>query len=327
MSNYSDAPQVDWSGDVQTAKGVTIPWKAVGNPRGEVVLCVHGGPGLPFREEELQFLDPTKYLIVTWHQRECVMGSPHAEVGSFGNVFHDASHDMEKVRQTVMQQLKENEFVYSSLQCFGYSYGGMVATVWALQHPDKLQSLKLTAPYFDTRQDMELSLKSPREKKWLKDYGSAGLALARQETLSRSQRLQMLYESMQDRRQNTGELIDSSDVRFREWTMDHTRWPAHDMPGSSGSTPFWMAKKLSHVPIQIIALAQDEYISPEGLQTFVEELQSHGHPRCELTIVQGHNHFSLGKPSVVTALRAAPSTRNPDSNTNGSVGTIGSSGK
>ena len=48
-----------------------------GNPHGQPVLFVHGGPGAGCSSKDRLFFDPTQYRIVLFDQRGCGRSLPH----------------------------------------------------------------------------------------------------------------------------------------------------------------------------------------------------------------------------------------------------------
>src|SRR5687768_12624590 len=51
-----------------------------GNPRGQPVVFVHGGPGGGLDPKYRRFFDPAHYRIVLFDQRGCGQSTPHAEL-------------------------------------------------------------------------------------------------------------------------------------------------------------------------------------------------------------------------------------------------------
>ena len=56
----------------------TLYWEEYGNPNGEPVLVVHGGPGGASAPFMVRYFDPQRYRIILYDQRGCGKSTPHA---------------------------------------------------------------------------------------------------------------------------------------------------------------------------------------------------------------------------------------------------------
>jgi hypothetical protein len=52
-----------------------------GNPEGQPILFVHGGPGSGCSEDHWRYFDPNKYRIILFDQRGAGRSTPHADLG------------------------------------------------------------------------------------------------------------------------------------------------------------------------------------------------------------------------------------------------------
>ena len=68
------------SGYLNVGDGHQLFYQQYGNPKGPVVLIVHGGPGggVDIGGNETRLHDPTYFRIVTVDQRGCGQSKPHA---------------------------------------------------------------------------------------------------------------------------------------------------------------------------------------------------------------------------------------------------------
>ena len=103
-----------------------------GNPKGEPVLFVHGGPGGGLDARSRCFFDPTHYRIVLFDQRGCGKSTPHAELSN--NSTWDLVADMERLRRT----LRIERWLV-----FGGSWGSTLALAYAQTHPTAVTGLVL----------------------------------------------------------------------------------------------------------------------------------------------------------------------------------------
>lgn len=103
-----------------------------GNPNGQPVLFIHGGPGAGCSTNDRRFFDPEKYRIILFDQRGCGRSHPH---GCLDN--NDTSYlvsDIEKIRLYLN---------ITQWHVFGGSWGSTLALVYAQTFADNVTSLVL----------------------------------------------------------------------------------------------------------------------------------------------------------------------------------------
>lgn len=113
-----------------------------GNPLGQPVLFIHGGPGGGCSTDDRRFFDPEQYHIILFDQRGCGRSVPH---GSLEN--NDTEHlvaDIEKIR---------TKLEIDKWQLFGGSWGSTLALVYAQTHPDSVSSMILRGIFLAREQD------------------------------------------------------------------------------------------------------------------------------------------------------------------------------
>lgn len=123
-----------------------------GNPDGQPVVFVHGGPGGGCEPWHRQFFDPERYRIVLIDQRGCGKSTPHAELRE--NTTWDLVADMETVRD----QLGIERWVV-----FGGSWGSTLSLAYAQRHPERVKGLILRGIF----------LLRPGELKWFYQEGAS----------------------------------------------------------------------------------------------------------------------------------------------------------
>jgi proline iminopeptidase len=103
-----------------------------GNPNGQPVIFIHGGPGGGCSAKDRRFFDPEKYRIILFDQRGCGRSLPH------GCLEHNETlyliDDIEKIRQ---------QLTIDTWHVFGGSWGSTLSLVYAQAHADKVNSLVL----------------------------------------------------------------------------------------------------------------------------------------------------------------------------------------
>jgi proline iminopeptidase len=115
-----------------------------GNPLGQPVVFIHGGPGAGCSTNDRRFFDPQEYRIILFDQRGCGRSLPH---GSLLN--NDTVHliaDIEKIRQTLN---------ISQWHVFGGSWGSTLGLVYAQHHPTAVLSLVLRGIFLAREQDIQ----------------------------------------------------------------------------------------------------------------------------------------------------------------------------
>lgn len=109
-----------------------IYFEQCGNPNGEPVIFLHGGPGGGLQDNYRRYFDPKRYHIILFDQRGCGKSKPFAELRE--NTTWDLVADIEKIRE---------EISISKWAVFGGSWGSTLALAYAQSHPDSVSALYL----------------------------------------------------------------------------------------------------------------------------------------------------------------------------------------
>jgi len=123
-----------------------------GNPSGQPVVFVHGGPGGGTSPKNRRYFNPKHYHIILFDQRGCGLSTPHAELKD--NTTWDLVSDMEKIR---------THLGVKSWHVFGGSWGSTLSLAYAETHPDKVKSLVLRGIF----------LCRPKEIHWFYQEGAS----------------------------------------------------------------------------------------------------------------------------------------------------------
>ena len=126
-----------------------------GNPRGESVVVLHGGPGSPSKPRHRRYYNPDKYRIIIFDQRGCGKSKPLGELRE--NTTQDLVEDIEKIRK----HLGIDKWYVS-----GGSWGSTLALAYAEAHPEKVKALFLREFI------QEGSLKASGLQKWGQTFSS-----------------------------------------------------------------------------------------------------------------------------------------------------------
>ncbi|MEM9543815.1 MAG: prolyl aminopeptidase [Cyanobacteria bacterium P01_E01_bin.42] len=110
----------------------TIHYEESGNPQGQPVIFLHGGPGGGIEPIYRQYFNPQGWRIIIFDQRGCGQSIPHAELRE--NTTWDLVGDIEKLRE----HLGIEKWVV-----FGGSWGSTLSLAYSQTHPDRCAGLIL----------------------------------------------------------------------------------------------------------------------------------------------------------------------------------------
>jgi proline iminopeptidase len=123
-----------------------------GNPQGQPVVFLHGGPGGGTNSNHRRFFDPKKFRIVLFDQRGAGRSTPAAELRD--NSTWDLVSDIEQIRQ----HLGINQWLV-----FGGSWGSTLALAYAETHRQFVTGLVLRGIF----------LCRPSEIHWFYQFGAS----------------------------------------------------------------------------------------------------------------------------------------------------------
>ena len=112
--------------------GHEIYFEQNGNPLGQPVVVVHGGPGGGSNPTMRRFHDPSRYHIILFDQRGCGRSIPHASLDD--NTTWDLVADMERLRRHLGVE---------RWQLFGGSWGSTLSIAYAETHPERVTAMVL----------------------------------------------------------------------------------------------------------------------------------------------------------------------------------------
>ncbi len=107
-------------------------WEQCGNPAGEPILFLHGGPGAGCTATDRRFFDPAHFRVVLLDQRGSGRSTP---VGDLSNNSMAATvRDIERLRELLGIE---------RWHVFGGSYGSTISLYYAQEQPQRCASLTL----------------------------------------------------------------------------------------------------------------------------------------------------------------------------------------
>ena len=134
MVNQHFLPPVDpyHTGTLAVDDIHTIHYEECGNPDGQPILFVHGGPGVGCFETDRRFYDPKVFRIILVDQRGSGKSTPAGEIRN--NNIDDLVADFELLRK---------ELGIEQWHVFGGSWGSTLSLYYAEQCPDSVKTLVL----------------------------------------------------------------------------------------------------------------------------------------------------------------------------------------
>jgi len=132
------------TGMLQVSSMHTIFWERSGNPEGEPVIVIHGGPGGGSQPAYRQYFNPEKFDIIQFDQRGCGKSTPYAELQE--NNTQNSVADIEALRE---------HLGLDSWHVFGGSWGSTLALIYAQNHPSRVQSLILRGIFMCRKSELQ----------------------------------------------------------------------------------------------------------------------------------------------------------------------------
>lgn len=120
------------SGLIPTGSAHNFYYEVCGNPSGEPILVLHGGPGSGCNPGQRRLFDPAHYRIVLFDQRGCGRSQPAGDVDK--NTTPDLVEDIERLRQ---------HLGIEHWLLFGGSWGSTLALAYATTHPQRVHGMIL----------------------------------------------------------------------------------------------------------------------------------------------------------------------------------------
>lgn len=119
-----------------------------GNPNGQPILFLHGGPGGGTGSKQRRFFDPKYYRIILFDQRGCGQSKPLGEIKN--NTTSHLISDIEAIRQ---------HFNIDQWFLFGGSWGSSLALAYAIKYPDNVRGLILRGIFLSRSTELNWFLK------------------------------------------------------------------------------------------------------------------------------------------------------------------------
>lgn len=121
-----------------------IYYELSGDPLGQSVMVLHGGPGGGSYPSLRRYHDPKRYQIILFDQRGAGKSQPKSETRE--NTTDDLVEDMEKLRK---------ELDIDKMQLFGGSWGSTLALAYAEKYPQHVDSMVLRGVFLATKKEID----------------------------------------------------------------------------------------------------------------------------------------------------------------------------
>jgi proline iminopeptidase len=147
------------SGTLDVGQGHSMYWEQCGNPQGQPIVFLHGGPGAGCTPKARRWFNPQHYRVVLLDQRGCGRSTPHASTQH--NTLAHVVQDLEQLRAFLQIE---------RWLLWGGSWGTTLALAYAQQHRARVQGMVLRGVF--TAQ--------PQELDWLYKTGGASQVFPQQ---------------------------------------------------------------------------------------------------------------------------------------------------
>ena len=146
MGNYDFYPAIEpfKSYMLQVSDIHSIYVEECGNPNGEPIIFLHGGPGAGCGKKARRFFDPEYYHIILFDQRGCGRSLPFVELKE-NNIFYSVE-DMEKIRLYIG---------IDKWTIFAGSYGSTLGLTYAIHHPERVKRMVLQGIFLANESDVK----------------------------------------------------------------------------------------------------------------------------------------------------------------------------
>ena len=136
---------------VDTAPDHKLYWEEYGNPAGEPVMFLHGGPGGACAPVMARFFDPARYRVILFDQRGC--GKSEPTVAKAGPAIALTRNTTDYLVNDI-NTLRDALGIAGTMHVFGGSWGSTLALVYAIRHPQNVASLILRGIFIGDRDDL-----------------------------------------------------------------------------------------------------------------------------------------------------------------------------
>lgn len=126
-------------------------WEEYGDPSGEPVMVLHGGPGGACSPTMARYFDPKRYRIILFDQRGCGRCTPTAAVD--GPAMALANNTTTHLIADI-NRLRDARGITGKMHVFGGSWGSTLSMAYAIAYPGHCANLILRGIFLGSPQDL-----------------------------------------------------------------------------------------------------------------------------------------------------------------------------
>jgi proline iminopeptidase len=146
----------DWlivNDDPPLASPHRLHWAEYGNPTGEPVMFIHGGPGGGCTDKPTlsRYFDPERYRIILFDQRGCGKSEPNAAAKDPKPAL--LNNETPYLVEDIIQ-LRNELRIRGKMHVFGGSWGSTLALAYAIEHPETVQTLILRGIFLCRKKEL-----------------------------------------------------------------------------------------------------------------------------------------------------------------------------
>ncbi len=147
MENLELHPEIQpfTQGFLETGAIHSVSYSLYGNPQGEPVFFLHGGPGGGCDDDDARWFNPEKYLIVTHDQRGCGKSIPYCVLKD--NNTQNLVSDIERLRLHLG--------IEKPISIFAGSWGSTLALLYAEKYPRNVKRMILRGIFTCTNDEQD----------------------------------------------------------------------------------------------------------------------------------------------------------------------------
>src|SRR3989344_2945767 len=119
-----------------------IYYELSGNPKGNPVISIHGGPGGGFSRNDKRFFNPKWFNIITFDQRGAGKSRPFASIKN--NTTFRLADDIKKL----LEHLRINKIIL-----FGGSWGSTLGLVYAIKYPETVKAVVIRGIFLGNKEE------------------------------------------------------------------------------------------------------------------------------------------------------------------------------
>lgn len=291
-----------------------IYYEQVGNPHGQPILFIHGGPGGGIDEKSRRFFDPKYYRVILFDQRGCGKSTPSAEIKE--NTTWDLVKDIEKLRE----HLKIEKWIL-----FGGSWGSTLSLIYAINYPEKVEKMILRGIYLGRKIDEDFLYYFGASKFYPKEYEEFISLLNKQE---RKDIIASYYKLLNSKDQKIAEkaayhwtkwelgLIYLNQIPYMEEiladkksNLEISRLEAHyfynDIFVNDDNYILKNIKKIEKIPTIIIHGRYDLVCSPDSAYVLAKNMKN-----CQLRFTNAAGHSASDNNNLEALIQATDELKN-----------------